>query len=250
MTPYRVTISGWSSPLSLATVRRSPSSASICSRIGAIILQGGHHSAQKSTSTGLSPWSTCSSKFSVVSVIIFPLQNTAGTGPGQLIGHFGPTLNQGADLRVDLGEPAPVDGDRFRAGLAHLATRPQAGHERPGVLQRETRRQQRPDLRDQAKIGLVVLPVAVGRAPSRDQPLLLVVAQRAGAHSGPLGQLPDQHRFLLDPWPSTTISVDTDVKVKPGTRAHSGPPPQARRVAQSHLPPRSSGWRPQVVESA
>jgi hypothetical protein len=126
-------------------------------------------------------------------------------------------LDQGADLRVDLGEPAPVDGDGFRAGHPDLATRPQAGHERPGVLQRETRRQQRPDLRHQAKIGLVVLPVAIGRPPSRDEPLLLVVPQRSCAHPGPLGQLPDQHRFLLDPWPSTTISVDTDVKVNPRT---------------------------------
>src|SRR3954466_12129939 len=100
MTPYRCTISGFSSPLILAAVRRSPYSCSICSRIGAIILHGGHHSAQKSTSTGFSPRSTCSSKFSVVSVIIFLLrgQHAAGACLRQLIGHFGPSPDQGADL--------------------------------------------------------------------------------------------------------------------------------------------------------
>src|SRR5258708_480318 len=159
MTPYRLTISGCSSPLILATVRRSPYSASICSRIGAIILQGGHHSAQKSTSTGWSPWSTCSSKFSVVSVIISLLlgQDAARTGPRQLIGHFGPSPDQGADIGVDLGELAPVDRDRLWAGIPHLVARPQAVHEWPGVLQRETRHQQRADLPDQPEIGLVVL---------------------------------------------------------------------------------------------
>src|SRR3954465_269036 len=127
MTPYRATISGCSSPLILATVRRSPYSASISSRIGAIILHGGHHSAQKSTSTGLSPWSTCSSKFSLVSVIISSLrgQDAAGTGPRQLIGHFGPSPDQGVDIRVDLGELAPEDDDRLRAGVPRLVARPQ-----------------------------------------------------------------------------------------------------------------------------
>ena len=44
--------------LILAMRRRSLYSAAISSRIGAIILQGPHHSAQKSSSTGLSDFRT------------------------------------------------------------------------------------------------------------------------------------------------------------------------------------------------
>src|SRR6185437_10527760 len=47
-------VCGFSSMLSLAILRRSSYSPAISSRIGAIILQGPHHSAQKSRSTGLS----------------------------------------------------------------------------------------------------------------------------------------------------------------------------------------------------
>jgi hypothetical protein len=59
-----------------------------------------------------------------------------------LVGHVDPPPDQGADLGVDLGEFAPVDGDRLRAGGPRRLARPQAVHERPGVLERETRRQQ------------------------------------------------------------------------------------------------------------
>src|ERR1043166_810925 len=45
------------------TPRRSPRSDSICSSTGAIAWHGPHHSAQKSTSTGWSLWSTSWSKF-------------------------------------------------------------------------------------------------------------------------------------------------------------------------------------------
>src|SRR5882762_11998718 len=46
-------VCGFSSMLILATLIRSPYSLAISSRIGAIILHGPHHSAQKSSSTGL-----------------------------------------------------------------------------------------------------------------------------------------------------------------------------------------------------
>src|SRR4029078_5381149 len=49
---------GFSSMLSFATLMRSLYSLAISSRIGAIILQGPHHSAQKSRSTGFSDLST------------------------------------------------------------------------------------------------------------------------------------------------------------------------------------------------
>src|SRR5215211_1062247 len=58
--------------LSLAIVSLSPCSAAISSRTGATILHGPHHSAQKSTSTGLSLPSTSSAKFASVTVTVLP----------------------------------------------------------------------------------------------------------------------------------------------------------------------------------
>src|SRR5476651_720992 len=51
-TPYLVGTWGFSSMFNLAIVTLSPSSADNSSSAGAIIRQGPHHSAQKSTSTG------------------------------------------------------------------------------------------------------------------------------------------------------------------------------------------------------
>src|SRR3712207_637219 len=58
--------------LSLAIVSLSPCSAAISSRTGATILHGPHHSAQKSTSTGLSLPSTSSAKDASVTVTVLP----------------------------------------------------------------------------------------------------------------------------------------------------------------------------------
>src|SRR5215213_7769367 len=58
--------------LSLAIVSLSPCSAAISSRTGATILHGPHHSAQKSTSTGLSLSSTSSAKLASVTVLVLP----------------------------------------------------------------------------------------------------------------------------------------------------------------------------------
>src|SRR5687767_2374762 len=60
-TPYLVGVSGLSSMLTFATVTWSPLSAASSSRNGAIILHGPHHSAQKSTTTGRSDFSTSAS---------------------------------------------------------------------------------------------------------------------------------------------------------------------------------------------
>src|SRR5215217_1031327 len=57
---------------SLAIVSLSPCSAAISSRTGATILQGPHHSAQKSTSTGLSLPSTSLAKLASVTVLVLP----------------------------------------------------------------------------------------------------------------------------------------------------------------------------------
>src|SRR6201991_2241501 len=51
-TPYLVGTCGFSSILILAMVSFSPSSLDSSSRAGAIMRQGPHHSAQKSTKTG------------------------------------------------------------------------------------------------------------------------------------------------------------------------------------------------------
>src|SRR3954447_25044504 len=66
----RRAISGFSSMLTLATVILSPCSVAISSSTGATILHGPHHSAQKSTSTGLSLPSTSVSNVASVTVLV------------------------------------------------------------------------------------------------------------------------------------------------------------------------------------
>src|SRR5689334_11464662 len=58
--------------LSLAIVSLSACSAAISSRTGATILHGPHHSAQKSTSTGLSLPRTSVAKVASVTVLVLP----------------------------------------------------------------------------------------------------------------------------------------------------------------------------------
>src|SRR4051794_12212041 len=62
ITSKRRAVSGLSSTLSLAICSRPDCSLAISSRAGAIILHGPHHSAQKSTTTGVSALPTLSSK--------------------------------------------------------------------------------------------------------------------------------------------------------------------------------------------
>src|SRR5690348_10359487 len=64
--------------LSLAIVTLSPSSPAISSSAGAIIRQGPHHSAQKSTRTGLSEPRTSEAKLWSVTVLVA----MAGDSPG------------------------------------------------------------------------------------------------------------------------------------------------------------------------
>src|SRR5262245_59347503 len=66
--PNRLATSPFSSTLTLATVARPAISPASCSSDGAIILQGPHHAAQKSTSTGPLTFLICSSKLSSVRV--------------------------------------------------------------------------------------------------------------------------------------------------------------------------------------
>src|SRR6266516_7185513 len=68
--PYCVAIDGDSSMLTLPTLTFPSYSLASSSRIGAIILQGPHHSAQKSTSTGVDAFKTSSSKLAAVRMTI------------------------------------------------------------------------------------------------------------------------------------------------------------------------------------
>src|SRR5579883_2109246 len=72
-TPYFIGVCGFSSMLILATVTLPFMSVASSSRKGAIILQGPHHSAQKSTSTGPEDFSTSCSKLWSLTGLVFPL---------------------------------------------------------------------------------------------------------------------------------------------------------------------------------
>src|ERR1043165_4514145 len=69
--PYFVARPWKSSMLSLAILTLPSYSAASSSRMGATILQGPHHSAQKSTNTGTGDFKTSSPKFPSVRVTIF-----------------------------------------------------------------------------------------------------------------------------------------------------------------------------------
>src|SRR5579884_446786 len=62
MIPYRLASSGSSSTFTFKTLTRPAYSSASASTWGAIILQGPHQTAQKSTSTGTDDCRTCSSK--------------------------------------------------------------------------------------------------------------------------------------------------------------------------------------------
>src|SRR3954471_18048435 len=85
--------------LSLAIVSLSPCSAAISSSTGATILHGPHHSAQKSTSTGLSLPRTSLAKLESVTVTVLPamvLLLLVGVGRGL----SGPSAGPAASLRA------------------------------------------------------------------------------------------------------------------------------------------------------
>src|SRR5262245_30382920 len=78
-TPYLVGVVGFSSTLSLAMVILPPSSPASSSRAGPICLQGPHHSAQKSTSTGFDEPSTSVWKEESVTLVV-AMAGPLGTG--------------------------------------------------------------------------------------------------------------------------------------------------------------------------
>src|SRR6266404_2364345 len=70
-TPYFIGVSGFSSILILATVTLPAILAAISSRVGAMLLHGPHHSAQKSTRTGPGARSTSASNELSVTLVGF-----------------------------------------------------------------------------------------------------------------------------------------------------------------------------------
>jgi len=78
ITPYLVAVAGFSSTLSLRILTLPFMAPAISSSAGAIIRQGPHHSAQKSTTTGSADLSTSDSKVE---------SDTLPTAMGNLVSH-------------------------------------------------------------------------------------------------------------------------------------------------------------------
>src|SRR4051794_13229932 len=106
--------------LSFAIVSLSPCSAAISSRTGATILQGPHHSAQKSTSTGLSLPSTSLAKLVSVTVTVLPAMGRSPfRGLAEVPGgrtHRGSVICPRSALGEGVGEPALGVDRRGRTG--------------------------------------------------------------------------------------------------------------------------------------
>src|SRR5690242_6215087 len=107
MMPYFDATAGFSSTLSLTILTLSPIAPAISSSAGAIMRQGPHHSAQKSTTTGPDALSTSASKFA---------SETLPTAMEYLvrIGGLGRSRNVGT---VTVSVKAPHAGVRI-AGIA------------------------------------------------------------------------------------------------------------------------------------
>src|SRR5262245_2966417 len=80
--PYLVAVAGLSSTLSLTILTLSPSEPAISSSAGAIMRQGPHHSAQKSTTTGPVAFNTSDSN--VVSDTLLTAMGTSLLSRGRV----------------------------------------------------------------------------------------------------------------------------------------------------------------------
>src|SRR4051794_14057729 len=101
--------------LSLAMVSLSPCSAAISSSTGATILHGPHHSAQKSTRTGLSLPSTWSAKLVSVTVTVLPAM---GRTPCRLLEGAGQVTGTTTDPFPEAGQVSTrVPGSALVEGL-------------------------------------------------------------------------------------------------------------------------------------
>src|SRR5438270_8257915 len=100
MIPSCIGTAGFSSMSIFMTLILSPSSPWICSTIGAIMRQGPHQVAQKSTSTGLSAFRTAVSKSLSVTVWISDIKSSYSL-------ELDPDSFD-SDLRSGLGEDSPA----------------------------------------------------------------------------------------------------------------------------------------------
>src|SRR6185312_10613286 len=115
--------------LSLTMVTWSPLSPAISSSSGDTLRHGPHHSAQKSTSTGLSACSTSATKLASVTALVFPTI--------ALLRDVFPVSAERRDepLGVERGGTAGAGrGDRLAVGVVdHVTGGEDAGHARPGA---------------------------------------------------------------------------------------------------------------------
>src|SRR3954469_24017088 len=100
MIPYFCATFGFSSTLSFTILTFSPSEPAISSSAGAIMRHGPHHSAQKSTTTGLADFRTSAS-------------NVASETLPTLIGHL---VVSRIGKFIPLRSPEPMDGMGERQG--------------------------------------------------------------------------------------------------------------------------------------
>src|SRR5687767_7409468 len=116
VTPYSAAVRGFSSTLSFTTTILSVCSPAISSRMGETWRHGPHHSAQKSTSTGLSCWSTSLAKLSSVTVLVFaPTGLPLWTGS---VGGCPPLLVSTRPTRTGFPASGRDDGLRDVRGVA------------------------------------------------------------------------------------------------------------------------------------
>src|SRR5260221_7376132 len=126
-TPYLMGVSGFSSMLSLATVTLPVISAAISSRAGAIILQGPHHSAQKSTRTGPGARSTsASNELSVIFVVFIEFsQGVISVAP----------MREIRGLAKAASRCPPIEQRRaYRHEMRAVRPQESAAHPAPGVV--------------------------------------------------------------------------------------------------------------------
>ena len=116
MTENFVAVATFSSTSSLPMENLSACSVANSSRIGAIILQGPHHSAQKSTRIGFSDAPMTSSKVASVRVVMLLAHNYllgAVSAPGQPLlasGAYIPCASSQRSASIAAMQPEPADG--------------------------------------------------------------------------------------------------------------------------------------------
>src|SRR5215472_2558304 len=119
---------GFSSTLSLPTVTLPAYSAASASTVGAMRLQGPHHSAQKSTSTGAPAFSTSCSKFPSVKVCMCSFAIRSGPLLEHSIVYFDVLFRRTVPRKIP-GHPGALQRPPLAGVPECLQRPPQAGPE-------------------------------------------------------------------------------------------------------------------------